>query len=55
MLFWQIDAAFEKEGGIVSAPMIKSGRIIYSPLGPLNKDYSDVRVYAEAAEKGIKR
>jgi len=51
----KIDAAFEKEGGIVSAPMIKSGRIVYSPLGPLNKDYSDVRVYAEAAEKGIKR
>lgn len=51
----KIDAAFEKEGGIVSAPLIKSGRIVYSPVGPLNKDYSDVRLYAEAAEKGIKR
>merc|ERR1712136_332963 len=50
-----IDAAFEKEGGVVSAPLIKSGRIVYSPIGPLNKDYSDVRLYAEAAEKGIKR
>jgi len=51
----KIDAAFEEEGGIVSAPMIKAGRIVYSPIGPLNKDYSDVRLYAEAAEKGIKR
>ena len=50
----QIDNAFENEGGVV-ATSSGVGRIVYSPTGPLNKDYSDVRCFAEAAEKGIKR
>jgi len=50
----KIDNAFENEGGVV-ATSSGVGRIVYSPTGPLNKDYSDVRCFAEAAEKGIKR
>jgi len=50
----KIDASFEEEGGVV-ASSVASGRIVYAPIGPLNKDHSDVRSFAEAAEKGIKR
>ncbi|KAI9556250.1 hypothetical protein GHT06_018824 [Daphnia sinensis] len=50
----KVDAAFEEEGGIV-ATSHPSGRTVYAPLGALNKDFSDVRSYGEAAEKGIKR
>lgn len=50
----KIDASFEEEGGLV-ASAVASGRIVYAPVGPLNKDHSDVRSFAEAAEKGIKR
>jgi len=50
----QIDASFEAEGGIVAAP-VASGRVVFSPTGPLNRDYSDVRSYGDAAVKGIKK
>jgi len=50
----KIDAAFENEGGVV-ATSSSVGRVIYSPTGPMNKDYSDIRSFAESAEKGIKR
>lgn len=50
----KVDTAFEDEGGIV-ATSHPSGRTVYAPLGALNKDFSDVRSYGEAAEKGIKR
>lgn len=50
----KVDATFEEEGGIVASSH-PSGRTVYAPIGPLNKDYSDVRSYADAAEKGIKR
>lgn len=50
----KIDAAFEEEGGLVATPF-STGRVVYAPTGSLVKDYSDVRSFAEAAEKGIKR
>ena len=28
---------------------------LFSPTGPLNRDYDDVRRFYDAAEKGIKR
>lgn len=37
------------------ASSVASGRIVYAPIGPLNKDHSDVRSFGEAAEKGMKR
>uniref|UniRef100_H2Y048 Putative aminopeptidase W07G4.4 n=1 Tax=Ciona intestinalis TaxID=7719 RepID=H2Y048_CIOIN len=30
-------------------------RVIFAPTGPLNRDYDDVRRFADAAENGIKR
>lgn len=50
----KIDAAFEDEGGVV-ATAFATGRVVYAPTGSLVKDYSDVRSFGEAAEKGIKR
>ncbi|KAK8759094.1 hypothetical protein V5799_003273 [Amblyomma americanum] len=30
-------------------------RLVYSPTGPFNRDFDDVRVFADAAYKGLKR
>ncbi len=49
-----MDAAFEEEGGVVASSH-PSGRVVYAPIGCLNKDFSDVRSYGDAAEKGIKK
>ena len=53
-LLSQVDAAFEDEGGVV-ATSHPTGRTVYAPIGALNKDFSDVRSYGDAAEKGVKR
>ncbi|XP_054154214.1 putative aminopeptidase W07G4.4 isoform X2 [Oppia nitens] len=50
-----IDNAFEKEGGIVQLSTNPVRRLVYSPVGSVNRDYDDVRRFSEAAYKGIKR
>ncbi|XP_046609232.1 putative aminopeptidase W07G4.4 isoform X1 [Neodiprion virginianus] len=50
----QIDSAL----GIIGAVLpinLPAKRLIYSPTGPLNMDYHDVRSFAEAATEGVKR
>jgi len=49
------DAAFEQEGGLipVNSPPIK--RLIYSPVGSINRDFDDVRRFSDAALRGVKR
>ncbi|XP_043265573.1 putative aminopeptidase W07G4.4 [Colletes gigas] len=50
----QIDSAL----GIIGAVLpinLPAKRLIYSPTGPLNMDYHDVRSFAEAATKGVQR
>jgi leucyl aminopeptidase len=49
------DASFEKEGGIIPLADKSVKRLIYSPVGPINRDYDDVRRFSEAALKGVKR
>ena len=39
----------------MALPSSSSGRLVYAPIGALNKDFSDVRLHGDAAEKGIKR
>lgn len=46
------DAAFTKQ---VSVLAVNGTRLVYSPTGPLNRDQDDVRVFFDAACKGIKR
>ncbi|XP_020284550.1 putative aminopeptidase W07G4.4 [Pseudomyrmex gracilis] len=50
----QIDAALDTIGAVLPINL-PAKRLIYSPTGPLNMDYHDVRSHAEAAVKGIKR
>ncbi|XP_011703642.1 PREDICTED: putative aminopeptidase W07G4.4 isoform X2 [Wasmannia auropunctata] len=50
----QIDAALGVIGAVLPINLLAK-RLIYSPTGPLNMDYHDVRSFAEAATKGIKR
>ncbi|KAL8602889.1 hypothetical protein ACOMHN_026849 [Nucella lapillus] len=53
--FAKINKNIEKEVSLIQTDAVPSGRLIFSPTGPLNRDYDDVRRYAEAADKGIKR
>ncbi|XP_051169638.1 putative aminopeptidase W07G4.4 [Leptopilina boulardi] len=53
-------AAAQIDAGLVSSSAVlpinlPAKRLIYSPTGPLNLDYHDVRSFGEAATKGIKR
>ena len=52
----QFDNSFESEGGLVVAPEgVEIRRLIYSPVGRINRDYDDIRRFSEAALKGIKK
>ncbi|KAL0105085.1 hypothetical protein PUN28_016616 [Cardiocondyla obscurior] len=50
----QIDAGLGVIGAVLPINLAAK-RLIYSPTGPLNMDYHDVRSFAEAATAGIKR
>ncbi|XP_037088556.1 putative aminopeptidase W07G4.4 [Pollicipes pollicipes] len=49
-----VNAALDAEGAVVPVEL-PAKRLVFAPTGPLNRDYDDVRRFAEAAEKGIKR
>ena len=50
-----LDARLLKDGGFLAAPPVAGGRLVFSPTGPLDRDYDDVRRFAAAAAKGIAR
>ncbi|XP_043687025.1 putative aminopeptidase W07G4.4 [Vespula pensylvanica] len=50
----QIDSALGIIGAVLSINL-PAKRLIYSPTGPLNMDYHDVRSFGEAATRGIVR
>ncbi|XP_078285214.1 putative aminopeptidase W07G4.4 isoform X1 [Rhinoraja longicauda] len=50
-----IDASVEQDVVLVHAPDLPGARLIFSPTGPLNRDYDDVRRFSDAAASGIKR
>ncbi|KAH0949198.1 hypothetical protein HN011_006296 [Eciton burchellii] len=50
----QIDAALGVIGAVLPINL-PSKRLVYSPTGPLNMDYHDVRSFAESATCGMKR
>jgi len=41
--------------GCVASVALPCKRLVFSPTGPLDRDYDDLRRYAEAAEAGMKR
>ncbi|XP_048744457.2 putative aminopeptidase W07G4.4 [Ostrea edulis] len=51
----KVDSAFEKEVVLINTDVVPSKRLIFAPTGPLNRDYDDVRRFADAALKGMKR
>merc|ERR1712042_53415 len=44
-----------KSGGCVVPVSLPCGRLVYSPTGPLDRDYDDHRRFAEAAATGVKK
>ncbi|XP_034949850.1 putative aminopeptidase W07G4.4 [Chelonus insularis] len=50
----QIDSALGKVGAVLPINL-PARRFVYSPTGPLNADYHDVRSFSEAASRGIQR
>ncbi|XP_046366263.2 putative aminopeptidase W07G4.4 isoform X1 [Haliotis rufescens] len=53
--YGKVDSALEKDVVLVQTDVVPSGRLIFSPTGPLNRDQDDVRSFADAGVKGIKR
>lgn len=51
----KIDQAFDKQPILIHTDVVPCGRVIFSATGPLNRDYDDVRRFADAASAGIKR
>ena len=51
----ELDESLEKEGGVVPLTDAPGKRLVYSPVGPINRDYDDVRRFSDAAFKGVKR
>lgn len=49
------DASAASAVNFVAAKGIAGGRLIVAPTGPITRDYDDVRRYAEAASRGVKR
>lgn len=57
-VYKEADAAFEDAETFIVPNVSKYNNIkklVYSPTGPLDKDYDDVRTFADAAIRGIKR
>lgn len=50
----KFDGSVAKDGACV-AVNLPAGRLIYAPTGPLNRDYDDVRRFADAAVAGVKK
>lgn len=52
----EADDHFDKDTSFIHLPAgVKIRSLIYSPVGPVNRDYDDVRRFAEAASRGAKR
>ena len=49
-----VDAGVLTGGCVVPVPL-PCTRLVYSPTGPLDRDYDDLRRFAEAAGKGVKK
>lgn len=45
----------ESEVAILPLPMLHAGRLVHAPTGPIDPDYDDLRIFKEAAIKGVKR
>ncbi|PIK58591.1 putative aminopeptidase W07G4.4-like [Apostichopus japonicus] len=51
----KLDKSVSTRASLVHLPDHALGRMVFSPTGPLNRDYDDVRRFGEAANSGVKR
>ncbi len=49
------DVKFNKDGGLMLLPESPFKRLVYSPIGPVNRDFDDIRNFCDAAVRGISR
>ena len=49
------DAKFNKDGGLILLHETSFKRLVYSPIGPVNRDFDDIRNFSDAAVRGISR
>ncbi|KAL3267842.1 hypothetical protein HHI36_006984 [Cryptolaemus montrouzieri] len=50
-----LDLGLRNELAVLSIPHYKAKRLIYSPTGPIDEDFDDVRCFRKAASYGIRR
>ncbi|KAK3743739.1 hypothetical protein RRG08_043471 [Elysia crispata] len=53
--YTEVDSAADSSAVLIVTDAVPSGRLIWSPTGPLYRDYDDVRRFAEAATAGLDR
>ncbi|KAL3864655.1 hypothetical protein ACJMK2_006319 [Sinanodonta woodiana] len=53
--YGKVDGTYTDDVVLIQTDAVSSGRLIWSPTGPLNRDYDDVRRFYDAGLKGIKR
>lgn len=51
----KFDVKFNKDGGLMLLHESPFKRLIYSPIGPVNRDFDDIRTFCDAAVRGISR
>lgn len=51
----RLDAQFGASASLVAAPTLPGGRLLVRQAGPLNRDWDDVRRFAEAAKQALTR
>lgn len=51
----RLDEGLKTETAVLHVPNVPAGRLVYAPTGPIDPDYHDVRVFKQAALKGMQR
>lgn len=50
-----MDSSLTDEVVVLKVVGLPGARLVFAPTGKLNRDYDDVRRFADAAEKGVER
>ena len=53
--FIQVDKSLSSTVSLIVLPLDPPKAFVFSPTGPINRDYDDIRRFADAAGAGIKR
>lgn len=50
-----LDAGLATELAVIPIPDYPAGKLIHSPTGIIDPDYQDIKIFKQAAAKGVKR